>query len=270
MKRHMGPYVGVTGIMTPQEMRAVCRDFKRLRREDSPHRLMAGVLLSPKTWRGNKNRYPNRYPLAARIAEIFQDDPAVINLIHYNCDADEMPSIGFQLSTITKEIAGPFLHGFQLNMAWPPVEPLRDFHAVTSGKMHIVLQLNTKAMAELNDNPAAIAHRVATYGDTIDAVLIDKSGGTGKLIEVKSSLELLRVLRKKVPHITLAVAGKLTDQTLHTIQPLLDEFPLLSWDTESGVRTKDHDDLDLGLVFDYLDASTAMVAASMQVPEETS
>src|SRR3989344_2763546 len=80
MKR--APYIGVTGFMTPQEVRAGLRGFGA----SSGRKLMVGVLASSETLAGRTGKWRRRYPKIERIHEIFQAHPSALNLIHYSTD----------------------------------------------------------------------------------------------------------------------------------------------------------------------------------------
>jgi hypothetical protein len=254
------PYIGITGVMTPQEVRALHRVFQNtfvgtgLR-----HKLVIGILASSKTLAGIQNKYPNRYPKPNRIPEIAQNLKDVFNVIHYSVDDDELDSLGFQLTTISNEIGGPHIDGIQLNVVWPHNDALKSFHIATRRTYKIILQLSRYAMGQMHHDVNAIAERVASYGNLIDAVLIDQSGGMGITVDVPHTLDLLDALAKRTPYINLGVAGGLTAGTLsNSITPLINHHPNLSWDTESGVRVPKCDDLDLQACYRYLVTSRTL------------
>ena len=139
-------YIGVTGFMTPQEVRAALRCFS-----GSPAcKFMVGVLVSSKTLAGKRNKWPGRYPATERIVEIFQPHAAAVNLIHYN--TDEPNTLSGQLLRLM-DLAGSHLHGFQLNIAWPSIGEIETFHEATGFKQRIVLRSVGERWKKLKTHP---------------------------------------------------------------------------------------------------------------------
>ena len=82
-------------------------------------------------------------------------------------------------------------------------------------------------------------------------ILVDPSGGYGKLFATDQAREYLSALSDLALPIGLVLAGGLGDQTIELIRPLVKDFPDLSIDAEG--RLRDHqDNLSLPVVQDYL------------------
>ncbi len=245
------PYIGVTGFMTPQEVRAALRCFDPA----SERKLMVGVLASSKTLRGETNKYPNRYPKTVDIEYIFQEHPAALNLIHYS--TDEPDGLSEDLLFLPA-YCGPHLDGFQVNMCWPEVRGLqrvrRLFKLRHGRKYLIVLQIGRKAMEEVASRPKALADKVADYvkNDAIDDILIDASGGKGLPLDITKAREYLDELASRDLGIGLGVAGGLSAETFRPFAELLDEFPDLSGDAEGKLRDPISDDLDIIKMVAYI------------------
>ncbi len=241
-------YIGVTGFMTPQEVRAGLKLFPA----NGNRKLMVGVLVSSKTLQGGTNKWPGRYPKFDRIVEIFQDDPRAVNLIHYNTDDKE--TLSHQLLHLV-EISGPNLHGFQLNVAWPNVAELEKFHEATGWTYRIVLQVGGGAMKKIDDNPVKLADAISEYiwpDRLIDDVLIDPSGGKGQPFDPGKTTDFLREIVGRNLPVNLGVAGGLGSQTIWLFDSLLREFPDLNSDAEGQLRDKATDDLHVEEMTDYL------------------
>jgi|SRR3989344_2275143 len=248
----MKPYIGITGLMTPQESRVLLRRFDMIFLDGS-RQLQVGVLASSKTLSLQGNKYPNRYPRVAEIRGIFQEHHCAFNVLHYSTDEPE--TLRYQLMMLANEIAGPFLHGLQLNIAWPEQRQLRDFHAATKNKYRIILQLGKRAINDMRRNASAIATNVASYQGVVSAVLIDESGGTGHFVEdMRFAHDLIMALKKHATEIDIGYAGGLRSGTLHLARSLLADYPELNLDAESGVRDLESDDLDLFEAVDYIKA----------------
>lgn len=240
-------YIGVTGFMTPQEVRAGLRAFNGI----SGRKIMVGVLVSSKTLRGEDNKWPARYPKLDRIGEIFQREEKALNLVHYH--TDDPRKLCMQLLYVV-ESAGPHLHGFQLNVAWPDVGELEKFHLATSGKYRLVLQVGGGAMEKVENNPSKLADMIGGYANLrlVDDVLIDPSGGKGQPFDSEKARSFLREIKRRNFEVNLGVAGGLGPNSMKHIQPLLDEFPDLNIDAEGRLRDAATDDLDVISMTTYL------------------
>jgi phosphoribosylanthranilate isomerase len=234
---------------------------------ETTRKLMVGVLVSSKTLAGQTNKYPNRYPKVERIAEIFQDHPAALNLIHYNTDEPE--TLSKQLRYIV-EYSGLNLHGFQLNVVWPSVAEIEHFHAKTDRKYRLVLQVGAKAMMKCDSVNRTITSSIARYKDLVDDILIDPSGGKGQSFNPEAALYLLREIKERDFDINLGIAGGLGPDRMMLIEPLLDEFPDLNIDAEGRLRTEQDDDLDVEIMCAYLTQAQQWFATTDKRPPRSS
>lgn len=233
-------YIGVTGFMTPQEVRAGLRAFDGMR----GRKLMVGVLVSSKTLNGEMNKWPGRYPKMDRIGEIFQSHPSALNLIHFHTHEPE--TLCKQLLHVV-EYSGLHLHGFQLNVAWPDAGELEKFHLATAGKYRLVLQVGGGAMEKVGNDPSKLADMIGGYANLrlVDDVLIDPSGGKGQLFDLTKARSFLLEIKRRNYEVNLGIAGGLGPDSMKHIQPLLDEFPDLNIDAEGRLRDAVNDDLDI-------------------------
>lgn len=240
----MSPYIGVTGFMTEAEVTAAVAAFDAL---PNPRQrvLMVGVLASSKTLRGEQNRWPNRYPRVGEIAGLLSPHRWVLNLIHYA--TDDKQTLGDQLEQLML-LGGRNLDGFQLNMSWPDPHSL----GVVRGT-RVVLQLNPGSLAVHDNNPEAVASALDAYIPCITDVLLDASGGLGVPIDVETAATYVRAIGARHRELGIGVAGGLSHASLDRIQPLMDEFPRLSFDAEGRLRTPAPEDtLDLELMRHYI------------------
>lgn len=237
------PYIGITGFVSLNDALNVLETVPA----DSNRLVMVGVLASLKTRQGIPNKYPNRYPAINKIAGIFPKHPLVLNLIHYN--TGEKETLGDQLVDMM-EFGGANLHGFQLNIAWPSPEILAKYRKSFPSKK-IVLQIGEHALTMVNHSPKRLAAKVTEYGGIIDYVLLDPSGGHGKPFEPERAQDYLLALKTQNPETGLGVAGGLSPRTLNLVEPLAKEFPNLSIDAESRLRTQ-ADHMDIVLANAYL------------------
>lgn len=248
-------YVGVTGVMNAAEAESILVALP----EDSDRLLMVGVLASSKTIRGVKNKWPGRYPKFTDIKTIFVPHRRVLNLIHYS--TDDMDTVDKQMSFV-KSIAGPEFCGFQLNMKWPSRIKLEDYRNA-EGVCKIVLQVGRGAMDVIDNSPRKFGKMLATYRHLIDYVLIDPSGGLGRPFDIEKTRNYL-YSAASLDMCGLAVAGGLSPTTLHLLEPLIEEFPDLSIDSEGRLRTPQPEDaLDLLLAKEYVKSACEMFSRKL-------
>jgi hypothetical protein len=239
----VGPYIGITGFMTACEVSNILGSVP----EKSDRLVMIGVLVSLKTMQGIKNKFPNRYPEMEDIAEIFQDHTSALNLIHYS--TDEKENLLEQMIKLT-EIGGSNLNGFQLNVVWPKVEIIRDYRRIYPEKQ-IVLQVGNHALEQINHSPQKASIKIAEYEGLIEYVLLDTSGGYGKQFNTEIMSNYMRFLKENNPTVGLGVAGGLSYETLHILEPIVKEFPDLNIDAEGRLRDGE-DRLNINLAKEYL------------------
>lgn len=251
MTKKVGPYVGVTGFMSRDEVSEALAMIPK----GAARRLMVGILMSCKTLAGQQNKWPSRYPKKEVVADIFVDDPRALNLVHYNTDHPEI--LHEQLVEIT-ELAGSRLDGFQLNIAWPPISQLENYRRSYPDKF-LLLQIGGKAMTQV-ESMEQFTEIIGEYLPVIDAILIDPSGGKGEPLDPVKGTEYLRAVRN-YPALGIGIAGGLGPMTLHLIKQLIKEFPELSIDAEGQLRTtKPEDALCLNAMRTYLEDAFPILA----------
>ena len=243
-------YIGVTGGTTIE----VANSLLGVMPVESNRLLMIGVLVSSKTAKGLQNKRPNRYQKIECVKGIFPSHSKALNLIHYHTKEPE--TLKDQLVTLVKS-GGSRLHGFQLNVAWPPPGPLREFR-MEYPFVQMVLQIGNRAFELIEHSPQRLARKVATeYSDFVDYILLDPSGGEGKAMDTEIARSYLEALGAKDMDIGLGVAGGLSPATLHLAEPLLKDFPELSIDAEGGLRDGE-DRLNVPLTQEYIRGALKM------------
>jgi hypothetical protein len=249
----MKPYIGVTGVFTAGEIDFLLQAVPAT----ATRPLMAGVLVSSKTLSGLTNKYPRQFPPMENIASIFRGQPRTLRLIHYS--TDEPQTLATQLLRLTR-IGGPYLDGFQLNVAWPPVVEVEKFWERYGG-CRMVLQIGSGAMAAVGRDPQALANRVAGYEPFITDVLIDPSGGKGIPFDPDAALDYLVELHERCPNLGLGLAGGLGPETVSMVDPVVARIPFLSIDAQGRLRNSD-DDLDLAATRAYLKNAYLLFSAA--------
>lgn len=252
----MESYIGVTGFMTRGEVNQALATLDNLEREKmrSPHHLlMVGVLASSKTLAGGTNKYPKRYPKVTEIEPIFPPDRRTLNLIHYATDDQE--TLYEQLCQLV-EYSGPYLDGFQLNIAWPNPDTLSHFGA--EHDMRIVLQLGSRALELCEHDPKKVVRELKQYDGLISHVLLDMSGGKGVPMDPAKTAEYVDALHSfneslsgPCPEFGVGIAGGLAGGAFEPIKNLVQKYKGLSIDAEGRLRSS-QDDLGYGMVDSYM------------------
>jgi hypothetical protein len=243
------PYIGVTGFTSQEQVDRALIVFPREHRK-----LMVGVLVNPRTLAGGENKWKGRYPRVEAIPSIFRPDPRCLNIIHYN--ADDPARFPGELCRIER-LAGPSLHGFQLNLPWPDPELVEDYRRSSGLERPIViLQVGEWALRDVDYDPEILLRSVLEYGSLIDYVLLDPSGGRGAPLSAEDLLGHLEALRSGT-RLGLGVAGGLSAKSLDLLDPLrsFKGFSELSIDGEGRLRDWQADELQADEVEDYLLAS---------------
>lgn len=181
------PYIGVTGVVTPGDVETMRAGVALV---PPSHRLMAGVLVSAKTLRGEattSRRYPSVDRVEALLAAIA--DAGAWPVVHYNTRAAE-GLLGVELAALRERC--PSMRGLQLNVAGPPPFSVEAFVRQNRG-VEVIVQVNRAAMPSLPATRTgdtyerhvarcAVADEVSEYVARyygVAHVLLDASGGEG-------------------------------------------------------------------------------------------
>lgn len=253
------PYIGVTGIVTMDDVRTIAECVQML---PPTHRLMAGVLVSAKTLRGQSTtnrRYPPVDDVGGLLAEL--DNVGAWPVVHFNCRED-LPE---HLDTLAQRF---FLaRGLQLNVVRPDVEAVAKFTAQRRD-MAFILQVNRGAVPRATEITARVVlDYVARYDTVASYALLDLSGGEGRAMSPDLAWQVLDQWRWEGP--APAFAGGLgpdANDLLTEFAAGLREprrFSMCSFDAESKLRTAVGDPVPEAPYQDQLDAAktTAWVAA---------
>lgn len=252
----LGNYVGVTGF-TEQEQISSVLDQIKIESLDNKL-LMCGVVVSKARLDNRTPAYPNRYPVADKIATIFSNDPRCLNLIHYRPTAASGSMLLKELDTVM-EIAGEYCHGIQINpptiSPWPSLYDVYNFRRKYNIP-RIVLQINKQAVK--SDKLYEVADRCLDYTDIVTDWLIDQSGGAGSDSELNVSMQLIQKIHELDPAVSLGIAGGLDSEnvagTANTIKSILGHTNF-NLDAEGKLRNPADDTLDINKAAQYINAA---------------
>ena len=257
------PYVGVTGPVTAEETKDICREFSDAGYSmEKNHVPMLGFLVSYKTL--NNVPTPNkRYPLISSIPKLLDEtNNQVLNMIHYN--SKEMGTLSNQVKDIFDGIyENGLCRALQLNIVWPDISQvakIKENHPF----MQIVFQASNNAMG--GKSPSQIARGVKDYGDSISYVLIDPSGGRGVPFDLDSSVAIYSELKNQCPNLTIGFAGGFAKENVALrLNEIIQRIDTNNFciDAEGGLRDKlssDYGDdlLNIEKVRGYLKNSTVI------------
>lgn len=237
----MFPYIGVTGCMSRCEVDRVLEVFP----DNLGRKLMIGVLISDKTFRGISVRRPNRYPNPGDIGGIFSQDSKALNLLHFHAGMEDPEKLLDQLLEITN-LGGNNLHGLQLNMKWPDRDVLMRYRERHPSKV-LVLQCGSGALQSAGNDPRSLTRMVLDYVDVCEYVLIDPSGGEGKPLIPKVAIDYLDHLYDRLDgSMRCVVAGGLgmPGKTTNLLREIFEIFPNTSVDVEGNIRDQPGDNLN--------------------------
>ena len=253
----MKPYVGVTGPSSNEEVRQICEEFSSVGYTmESDHLPMLGFLVSYKTLNGKETKNL-RYPLTKNIPGLLdKTNGQVFTMLHYN--SRERNTLSDQINKLFEGIYKSGLcKALQLNIVWPNVDQIKRIKDKFP-EMKIVFQASGSAMRKKSSQE--VAEGIEAYGNSIDYVLIDPSGGSGRPFRLDNFLGTFREINSTSPHLSLGFAGGFDGKNVSSrVKEIIDKTGSNSFsiDAEGGLRDKiseayGNDLLNMKKVGDYL------------------
>ena len=225
-------YIGLCDIPDADFARAILAAFDACGGSATGRRVMLGVMTSHKRLHGLPTKWSVIYPPPEEIASIFVRHPLAMNTVHYaDYDGiDEEDSI--EMAT---RFGGPLMDAIQLDMVWPDPAVLHRYR-LRWPQVEVVLQVGTRALAEVGNDPRLFADEMRRYGNSLDYVLLDKSGGNGRGLVAEELLPFVLATQRELSELGIAVAGGLGPDTLDLIDPILAVRPSVSVDAQGRLR----------------------------------
>lgn len=228
------PYIGITGIVNTDDVFTIASCVGVAAQS---HRLMAGVLVSSKTLRGEATanlRYPPFGAVDTLLAQC--NDLGAWPVVHFNTREDLALCLGALATAL------PSMRGLQLNVeTWPTPDLLAHFRKMRPD-VEVILQYRG---ATTTDALVRLAVEMSDYEGVMDFVLVDGSMGSGKAlaaVDAEMSVEAIHNGDGCVfDGIGLALAGGLGPDAAPMLASLRREvgrkhMARVSLDAESGVR----------------------------------
>jgi hypothetical protein len=244
------PYIGVTDFVSHDQVKQALECIP----DAIGRRLHVGVMASYKTVSGIKTRtgWENIWPRNDALRSIFQPDPKVFNVLHY-ADFDE-PSFttADHVLKICKE-AGPYLHGVQLDMAWPDVSLVEEIKQCFPD-FEIILQIGNTALKRVSDSTSFLDEWVRPYTRYVDYFLIDASMGKGQPMSPSHILGCFKEMSDVVDPDSMTAAGGLGPRTYDLLHTILAWSNRVSCDAQGQLRSSGRatDPIEMSRVCDYI------------------
>ena len=229
------PYIGITDFETTGQVLRMVNLFEEAREGISlpaERRLMVGVMISFKTLMGVPSKWTLAWLPKEKIAGVFIEHPAVFNTLHY---ADFDGATELEHLRLAANFGGANMHAIQLDMIWPSPDLVRSFREEFP-HIAVVLQVNARALEQIDEDPEALVSRLKGYGSSIDFVLLDKSMGRGKGMDAGGLLPFAEAVDSSDLDIGLSTAGGLGPDSLHLVASLVERFPDSSIDAQGQLR----------------------------------
>jgi len=230
------PLIGITNFTSFEQVEEMSQVVKTHRLKGSQRQLHVGAMMSYKTLNGIPNRWQKVFPLKEKIAEIFSSDE-VYNCLHY-ADYDDNFGLWQNLSRAIS-YGGLGIHAVQLDMIWPSPDGIKNGLHVSRKQLEVILQVGRKAFKQVRDDPQELVERLQDYDGIIHRVLLDKSGGEGIDMNAAELLPFMRAIKRRFSELGLVVAGGLGPETIHLVEPVLEEFPDVSIDAQGKLTNWD-------------------------------
>lgn len=204
-------------------------------------RAAVGMLMSEKTGLDNTpNRHGPIYPTFERAEQITRtashlDLPVIV---HYNTDRPE--EVGMQLVRALdrhEHVAAVQVNGLRPHN-FDRLSRLRQERP----EITTIMQIDGELLESYRCRPEKLGEILSQYGDIIDGVWLDGSGGWGKLLDARRLLPFIETIN--MHGIGIGVAGGLSSRNVEdALSGLLKRYrndelfhPLsISWDAQSGV-----------------------------------
>ncbi len=248
MKKPHPPYVGVTGITSPKEVKEILRIIP----EGLQRKIFLGTLVSQMTLEGKKNNIPSRYPDMSILSDILVRDERVAHIIHFSPGQQEL-----SIESLRKivRLGKGNIDGIQLNMLWPNPVILSAFRKeYPSIKIILQVEFIEDIQKKRQRTVGNIANHASRYIGIVDYLLLDSSLGRHIPLNPNVVFPYVRYFSRNEHafHMHISVAGGLSAKRIKALKPLLSEHPNLSFDAESALRSSSLDVLSIGEVRRYL------------------
>lgn len=215
-------YVGVTGITSVEEIRAVDSAFRESGLvTSSVHKPMMGFLASYKTLELGLNPGNLRYPRLEDLARLLEEAKGkAFVTIHYN--TRNVGALVEEVSALLDNEAifdRGLCNGLQLNVTWPSPKSIEEIRQEYP-QLKIILSITSGAMDRDGKKVShkEIANSALAYDGIVNYILIDPSGGKSAELDVNRAAGIYYELLETMPtRKAVAFAGGLSSESVARI-----------------------------------------------------
>lgn len=254
------PYIGITGIVTPDDLDTVAECVRTLKDNcprvpggDPTHRFMAGVLVSHKTLNGQPTTN-RRYPKAEVVNDLLEgcQGHGAWPVVHYNTRSKGVDLLR-EMELLCERF--PAMRGLQLNVVCPDPGVIRTFTSDPKHRVEVILQINHSSLVQSRVPPAIIngareyALEYCGWSNAgISHALLDGSGGTGRKLNHEIAVPIFESIYALGERgVRLGIAGGLGPDSADVLEDIKAglwgyegdpdiDLVELSYDSESRVR----------------------------------
>jgi hypothetical protein len=254
MNERRQPYIGISGIASPDQQHYLQAVFEDTGLVESNRRLFLGIKAVHKTqYLDIPNKYGEAwYPVGkeafSAAVEKSHDLTKGANIAQAYLDIDWVDGPNYRKAFTERifERGASWIDGIQFDLLPWHTNPdilafLESIKQKYPDKM-ILLQCHGEAMNELG--PQKTIAKLGQLAEFLDYVLFDSSHGTGKQLDAaKLDPFLHEAHSSELLSLTgLAIAGGLDASTIQYHLPdILSKYPNISWDAESRLHPKNTD-----------------------------
>lgn len=259
-------YIGIADFTDFQQVQQMLEVFTAFRLAGSKRMLQVGAMMSQKTLNDLPTVWANAFPPKENIAHIFGSDGAY-NCLHY-VDYYHSPDFRRDLTNAIS-FCGARIDALQLDMIWPSPVQVAEGVIASRKRIDVILQIGRKALEIAGNDPKAVVARLADYEGVIQRVLLDKRMGRGLGMNARVLLPFVRAIKEAYPTLGVGVAAGLGPKTMRLAEPLIGEFPDLSFDAQANLHRDGSalKPIDLNLAEAYLVKALALVHQLQPQPQ---
>ena len=261
----MKPYIGICDFVHFEEVKRMFNVFAELERvrpkECRERKLAVGAMMSYETLNGFPTEWAKIWPKREDYVKLFHCNMYPLNCLHY---ADYENGTKADDLLRATELCGPYLNALQLDMSWPDPQMLREFFyrrgRKTSGYLKIVLRVSGPTIDLAGGTPGAVIARLKEYSGLVNCTLLDLGMRMGIQLAPATLRSYIVEIKAHLPRMNVAIAGGLGPDLLAVAEALIAEFPELSIDAQSRLRSSGDvaDPIDWDLAEQYLGRSTEL------------
>lgn len=252
--KKLNPYIGITDFTDFSQVQAMLKVFKAHLPEGSDRVLHVGVMMSHKSLHGIPTEFQGAFARKEKVASIFAPSDAYkcLHFADYGVHEEPFMTVGNLIMALS--LAGPYVDAIQLDMVWPDPGQIAQAAYHSKKNVEVILQVGTKALAQVGDDPKMLVRALESYEGVIHRVLLDKSAGRGVGMDAEELIILASAIRERFPLLGLTFAGGLGPTSVDLVGRIPQVFPDASYDAQSKLRPTGSalDPIHWGMGADYL------------------